>query len=136
MECSPVIASTNEHCQMPVILLHAGMSAGIIWMGQGQRTMIHVLLLWQVGFFEVIIRQTGGKLHQRRAAILVQVGMICLPLRVVGVAFGRLWVRVRRGKMGRGRRRRGIIGLVGMMVGMRIGVGIRIEIGIGIGIKE
>ena len=100
-------------------------------MGQGQRTMIHVLLLWQVRFFEVVIRQTGGKLHQRCAAILVLVGMICLSLRVVGVAFGRLWVRVRRGKMGR--RRRGIIGLVGMMIGMRIGVGIGM---IGIGIKE
>ena len=79
--------------------------------------MIHVLLLWQVRFFEVVIRQTGGKLHQRCAAILVQVGMICLPLRVVGVAFGRLWVRVRRGKMGRRRRRRRVIGLVGL-VGM------------------
>ena len=89
--------------------------------------MIHVLLLWQVRFFEVIIRQSGGKLHQRCAAILVQVGMICLPLRVVGVAFGRLWVRVGRGKMGR--RRRGIIGLVGL-------IGLRIGIGIGIGIKE
>lgn len=66
---------------------------------KGQPTMVHVLLLRQVRLFKVIIRQTGGKLHQRSSAILIQGGSIWLSLRVVGsLAFGMLWVVCVRGR--------------------------------------
>lgn len=52
--------------------------------------MVHVLLLWQVGFFEVVIRQTDGRLHQRSSGMMILVGTIWQSLRVVCLAFGRL----------------------------------------------
>ena len=53
--------------------------------------MVHVLLLRQVWFFEVVIRQTHGRLHQRSSAIVTVVGTIRQSLGVViCLAFGRL----------------------------------------------
>ena len=53
--------------------------------------MVHVLLLRQVWFFEMVIRQTHGRLHQRSSAIVtVVVGTIGQSLGVIGLAFGRL----------------------------------------------
>ena len=58
--------------------------------GKEQLTMVHVLLLWQVGFFEVVIRQSDGRLHQRSSGMMILVGGIRQPLGLVGLAFGRL----------------------------------------------
>ena len=52
--------------------------------------MVHILLLWQVGLFEVIIRQTHGRLHQRSPAIVVLIERIRRRLRRIVLAFGRL----------------------------------------------
>ena len=52
--------------------------------------MVHVLLLWQVGFFEVIIRQTHGRLHQRLPAMMVLIGSIRQSRGLIGLRFGRL----------------------------------------------
>ena len=41
-----------------------------------RRTMVQVLLLWQVGFLKMIIRQTHGRLHQRLPGMMVLVGSI------------------------------------------------------------
>lgn len=52
--------------------------------------MVHILLLWQVGFFEVVIRQTDVRLHQRSSAMMILVGTIRQSLGLVGLAFRRL----------------------------------------------
>lgn len=67
--------------------------------GKEQPTMVHVLLLRQVGFFKVVTRQTHGRLHQRSSGILIVVGNIRLSLSLIGMTFGRLRVNV--GRYGR-----------------------------------
>lgn len=55
--------------------------------------MVHVLLLWQVGLFKVIVRQSGGRVHQRSSAVVVMnlIGPILQSLKLIRLAFGRLW---------------------------------------------
>ena len=95
-----------------------------------QRTMAHVLLLWQIRPFEVIIRQGHGRLHHQSSAILDLVGRIRLSLSLIGLSFGRLWVRVGLS------RRRGGIGVIGVRRiwswrgdGDGVGVGVGMEVG-------
>ena len=81
--------------------------------------MVYVLLLRQVGFFEVIIRYIDGRLHQWASSIVELVGRIGLPLSLIRVAFGRLWVCVG------GCWRRGGIGLIGLIGLRRILIGVK-----------
>ena len=67
--------SANSCCTIPASY-RSVQEGGGNGQRKGRRTMVHVLLLWQVGFFEVIIRQTHGRLHQRLPAMKVLVGSI------------------------------------------------------------
>lgn len=85
--------------------------------------MVDVLLLWQVGFLEVIIRISYGTLHQWDCSILDVVGRIGLPLSLIRLSFGRLWDCV----WGGCRRRGGCIELIGLrgiliLIGIIVGV--------------
>ena len=62
--------------------------------GEEERTMICVLLLGQVGFFKVIIRQTHGRLHHQSPSILNLMGTIGQPLSRICLKVGRLEVWV------------------------------------------
>ena len=93
--------------------------------GKEQPTMVDILLRWQVGLLKVIIRQTHGRLHQWSSDILSAVGKIRVPLRLIWLAVGRLWVYIGRYR----RRRSGSIGMIGLrMMRVRIGIGIGIRI--------
>ena len=91
--------------------------------------MVHILLLWQKRFFEVIIGPRNGRLHQRATAILDLIGAIRQSL-VVLLALRRRLLRMRMGVGRRYGRRGGIwrriggLELIGIrMIGIEEGMG-------------
>lgn len=57
----------------------------------GWLTMVHILLLGQIGLFKVIIRRSHGRLRRQSSDIVNLIGTIRQSLGVICLAFGRLW---------------------------------------------